>query len=265
MTQEIGSSLFLKTYYAFMASVERRCLQAINTPSYYFSVVSPRVATELNAYGICSTAISYISVGADTQQFHPVLERSQLRRELNIPDDGAVLLYVGRLTRQKNLFSLINAYAQLKVSLRQAILLIVGGGELQKQLNRYIEELEVADVRFLGFVPNKELPNIYSCADFFIMASEYEGQPVALLEAMASGLPPIVSGIPSMRQLVEESGAGIVVDFESPTGAASQIKAYMSSSKALEDRNVVRRYVETELSSAVCAEKYLGLLGRTSH
>jgi glycosyltransferase involved in cell wall biosynthesis len=125
-----------------------------------------------------------------------------------------------------------------------------------------VEEKKVPDIKLLGFIPNDELPRIYGCADFFIMASTYEGQPVALLEAMASGLPPIVSDIPVMEQLVKESGAGIVVDFSNPAEAARQIEAYVLSPKAQTDHSYVRQHIETAMSSSVCAERYLVLLGQ---
>jgi glycosyltransferase involved in cell wall biosynthesis len=144
-----------------------------------------------------------------------------------------------------------------------SILLIAGNGELEKPLLRYIAERKIPDIRLLGFVPHEELPRIYGCADFFIMASSYEGQPVALLEAMASGLPPIVSNIPVMEQLVNESGAGLVVNFSDFAEAANQVEAYVSGSKALEDRYCVRAYVERNMSSSACAERYLELLDRT--
>jgi glycosyltransferase involved in cell wall biosynthesis len=189
--------------------------------------------------------------------------RAKLRAELHIAEDAVVLLYVGRLTHQKNLFVLVDTLAQLRNKMSQVILLVVGTGELSSPLIQYAEERGVTNVKFCGFIPNDELPRIYGCADFFIMASVYEGQPVALLEAMAAGLPPIVSNIPTMEHLVTESGAGIVVDFSDPAEAAKQIEAYVSSSRAREDCYRVREYVERTMSSSVCAERYLELLGRT--
>jgi len=141
---------------------------------------------------------------------------------------------------------------------------VVGKGELDKALARHIEERKVPDVRLLGFIPNRELPGVYGCADFFIMSSTYEGQPVVLLEAMACGLPPILSDIPAMRDIVEDSGVGLLVNFSDPRWAARQIEEYVSSPRAQRDRQAVRDYVVRNMSSSACAEKYLRLLTQVS-
>ena len=263
MTRELRSNKFLRGYYACMQLIEKHCLRYVNSRGYLFTSVSTLVASELQAQGMHNSTVSYISVGVDVDRFRPLPNRAKLRAELHIAEDAVVLLYVGRLTHQKNLFVLVDTLAQLRNKMSQVILLVVGTGELSSPLIQYAEERGVTNVKFCGFIPNDELPRIYGCADFFIMASVYEGQPVALLEAMAAGLPPIVSNIPTMEHLVTESGAGIVVDFSDPAEAAKQIEAYVSSSRAREDCYRVREYVERTMSSSVCAEKYLELLGRT--
>jgi glycosyltransferase involved in cell wall biosynthesis len=247
-----------------MELAERRYLRAINHSNYLLVAVGSGTAIELHSHGISAGRVTYISEGADTERFRPTTGKPQLRSELGVPQDALVFLYVGRLSVPKNLFQLVDAFGQVGRRVKHSILLMVGTGELSTSLTRYVEERAITGVRFLGFIPNDELPRVYGCGDFFIMASTYEGQPVALLEAMASGLPPIVSNIPVMEQLVRESGAGIVVDFSDPVEAANQIKVYVTSSKAVHDRVVVRRYAEAELSSEACAEKYLELLGNLS-
>ena len=175
-----------------------------------------------------------------------------------------MLLYVGRLSRPKNLFSLVDTFAELKNKWPRAALLVVGKGELEGPLAGYVKKRELTDVRFVGFIPNQDLPRVYNCADFFIMSSTYEGQPVVLLEAMACGLPPILPDIPAMRDIVEESGLGLLVDFSDSHRAARQVEEYVSGSKAQQDRSAVRDYVVSKMSSEVCAERYLGLLRKAS-
>ncbi len=263
MAQELRSPPHIKAYYAAMDRIEKHCLGCINSGGHRFTAVSPHIASELGSQGITQT-ITYVPVGVDTRAFHPGLNRAEVRATLGIAANALVLLFVGRLSQPKNLFALVDTFGQLKRSLPEAVLLLVGSGELESQLSRYIQRKGASGVRMLGFVPNEELPQIYACADFFVMSSKYEGQPVALLEAMAAGLPPIVSDIPVMRQLVEESGAGIVVDFDDPIQAAAQIGDYVLSDKAKQDRATIRAYVKTEMSSAICAERYLDLLNEVA-
>jgi glycosyltransferase involved in cell wall biosynthesis len=254
----------VRRYYAFMEMAERRYLRFLEGKSRVFSAVSPRTGVELSSQGIAADRVAYVPVGVDTGRFHPLGNRTASRADLGIEPEALVLLYVGRLSRPKNLFSLVDTFAELKSKRPSAVLLVVGKGELEGPLSGYVGGRKIQDIRLLGFIPNEELPRVYGCADFFIMASKYEGQPVVLLEAMACGLPPILSDIPAMRDIVEESGLGLLVDFSDPDRAARQIEEYISSSKAEQDRLAVRDYVLSKMSSAVCAERYLELLQKAS-
>ena len=264
MAQGMRSSWLVRLYYAFMQSVEKRSLRSLRGGQYLYATVSPRSAVELIAQGVGSEGVAYVPVGVDTGRFQSTGDRAAVRDELGIPTEACVLLYVGRLSRPKNLFALVDAFAELKKKVPEAVLLVVGSGELDRPLAHYIEERNMADVRLLGFVANQELPRLYGCADFFVMSSTYEGQPVVLLEAMACGLPPILSDIPAMRDVIGDSGLGLLVDFGDPRRAAGRIEEYLSSPKAKQDRLGVRDYVVRNMSSAAVAETYLGLLEEVS-
>jgi glycosyltransferase involved in cell wall biosynthesis len=264
MAREMRSPWHVSLYYAFMEMAEKRYLRSLKGEGHVLSAVSPRSVAELSAQGVASGRVTYIPVGVDTEQFQAAGNAAEVRGELGVPPNALVLLYVGRLTRPKNLFALVDTFAELKKKVDRGVLLIVGKGELDRALARYVEERKIPDVRLLGFIPNRELPRVYDCADFFIMSSTYEGQPVVLLEAMACGLPPILSDIPAMRDIVEESGVGLLVDFSDPRRAARQIEEYVSGSKAKQDRLAVRDYVVKNMSSAACAERYLQLMVQVS-
>ena len=254
------ASFFLRGYYAFMAAVERRSLRRLSGGQYRFSAVSQAAAAELGVGGVPAEQVTYVPVGVDADRFSPTDDGTEVRRKLGIPAEAIVLLFVGRLTHPKNLFRMVDAFSGLRARIQESVLLIAGSGELQKQVARYIERQALPDVRMLGHVPNEELPALHACADFFVMASTYEGQPVALLEAMSSGVPPILSEIPVMKQIVAESGVGITVDFTSPSDAAARIADYVGNSKSGQDREASRDYVVRTMSADVCAERYLDLL-----
>lgn len=260
MAREMRSPRLVRLYYAFMQSMEERCLRSLKGGRYLFSAVSPRSAAELSAQGLGSDAVRYVPVGVDTEEFQAGGDRAQVRAALGLPAEAPVLMFVGRLTRPKNLFALVDAFGELKKRVTVAVLVMVGSGELKRPLSRYAEERKIPDVRLPGFIANEKLPGVYGCADFFVMSSTYEGQPVVLLEAMACGLPPILSDIPAMRDVVGESGLGVLVDFGDSRRAAGRIEDYMSSPKAQQDRLAVRDYVVKNMSSAACADRYLELL-----
>lgn len=264
MARDMASPWPVKQYYAFMEEMERRSLRSLQGRPHLLSAVSPQAVAELTAQGVDRTSVTYVPVGVNTEQFHPADDTAAARAKLGISPEACVLLYVGRLSRPKNLFSLVDTFAELKKTVKRAVLVIVGSGELERPLARHIQATNVPGVRLLGFIPNQELPNVYGGADFFIMSSTYEGQPVVLLEAMACGLPPILSDIPAMRGIIEDSGLGALVDFTDPRRAAQRIEEYVSSPKAQDDRAAVRDYVVKNMSSSACADKYLRLLTEVS-
>lgn len=121
---------------------------------------------------------------------------------------GAVrLLFVGRLGPTKNVEGLLNVIADLPGS----TLDIVGDGPLRHRLERQAERLAAGRVTFHGTVKRSSLVARYREADVFVLPSAYEGMPLALLEAMACGLPAVASDITGIRELIEPGVTGELV------------------------------------------------------
>jgi len=137
------------------------------------------------------------------------------------------------------------------------VVLVVGGdGELLEKTKRLAQKKGLTNVRFLGYVDHKkEARDLYACSDYYIMTSKWEGQPLTLLEAMASGLPCIVSDIPALR-IVEEARCGIVVGFNNVETAASQIIEYLGADNTNHSRNA-REYAVSNLDWEIIARRYL--------
>ncbi|MDD5558816.1 glycosyltransferase [Candidatus Methylomirabilis sp.] len=117
--------------------------------------------------------------------------KAQIRRRLGVPEDnGPVLLYVGRLAREKNLGLLLRAiHAAVRV-VPNLTLLVVGEGDDERSLQRLAAHLEIADrVHFVGPVPHQTVGCWYQAADLFVFPSVSETQGLVVLEAMAHGLP----------------------------------------------------------------------------
>jgi glycosyltransferase involved in cell wall biosynthesis len=122
-------------------------------------------------------------------------------------------------------------------------------------MKRYVSDESIPNVIFVGFVEYNSLPDYYSCADYYIMTSEYEGQPLTLLEAMASGLPCIVSDIPNLN-IVKDANCGVVLDFSDKEEAVRQIINYIGKDNAQHSLNA-RKYAVGILDWRIIAEKYL--------
>jgi glycosyltransferase involved in cell wall biosynthesis len=161
--------------------------------------------------GIREDRISVIYEAA-RENMHPVAE-SEARQVLEkYKLTKPYLLYVGTIEPRKNLTVLIRAFDQVLRSTehRPTLALCGGRGWLDDNVFRLVDELKIGDaVRFTGYVPDEDLPALYSQAEMFLYPSLYEGFGLPPLEAMACGAPVITSNTTSLPEVVGEAGLAI--------------------------------------------------------
>lgn len=127
--------------------------------------------------------------GVDTERFSPAKRSTNLRRRWDA-EDKTVLLYVGRLAKEKKIDLIIKSYMQLSPDIKEKTrLVIVGGGPIEKELI----SMAPSDVVFMGELTGEALTIAYASADVFVFSSETETFGNVILEAMASGLPVIAA------------------------------------------------------------------------
>lgn len=137
--------------------------------------------------------IAVIPNYVDTKVFKPIeIERDEKR-----------VVFVGRLDREKNLFSLVDAVKGLDVEL-----VLIGEGLLGDALKRKVKEEKIENVVFAGIIPNEELPEKLNKSAIFVQPSLYEGNPKTLLEAMACGLPVIGTDVVGINEVVRHKQNG---------------------------------------------------------
>ncbi|MFN8613755.1 MAG: glycosyltransferase [Vulcanimicrobiota bacterium] len=130
-------------------------------------------------------SVSVVPTGIELENFGR-LSRAEARARLGWPQDGRVLISVGRLAREKNFELLLRAFALVTGDVR---LVVVGGGDELKNLQNLAGELGIGEsCQFLGSIPMAEIPIYLSASDLFVFASVTETQGLVTLEAMASGL-----------------------------------------------------------------------------
>ncbi|HYC40313.1 MAG TPA: glycosyltransferase [Chitinophagaceae bacterium] len=140
--------------------------------------------------------------------------------------DELRLVAVGNLKAAKNYAYLVEVFRRLP---KNVYLDVYGSGELQDGLNRLIEQYNV-NIRLCGL--REDIENVLPNYDAFVMSSIYEGQPVALLQAMASGLPPILSDIPVLREATNSEA--VFFDLSDPGDLESKIRDILNGTIDLE-------------------------------
>ncbi|MGB9986007.1 glycosyltransferase family 4 protein [Salarchaeum japonicum] len=143
--------------------------------------ISPGMKEDIRRIADIEEKIHSIPNGVDVERFHPVDERYS---EFTVH-------FQGRLVEMKNPGVLIDAVAKSNGTWRVTI---GGDGPLREDLEKRAEDLEVGSrIEFLGYVPDDELPERYAKSDVYVLPSSYEGMPLTVLEAAASGTPVVAS------------------------------------------------------------------------
>lgn len=118
-------------------------------------------------------------------------KRSQIRKEFNV-EGKFVIGNVARFSYQKNHEFLIHTFSEIKKSRENAVLMLVGRGELESDVKKQVEELGIQDSVIFTGVRN-DVPDLLNAMDVFALPSRFEGLPVILVEVQANGLPTLVS------------------------------------------------------------------------
>lgn len=191
-----------------------------------------RIASSLSL-GPAEKFIHVPGAGVEVARFHlseqqRLMRRERLREELAIAPDRPVLLTVSRLTWDKGYREMIEAARSLRQRGHDLVLIAAGSGKDEAGIRRAIERAGIAEsFRLLGW--RDDVADLYCAADIFIFSSYREGLPIAPIEAMASGLPVVLSDIPGCREEVEHEESGLLF----PTGDAQALAAALA--KLLEE------------------------------
>lgn len=164
-------------------------------------VPSQPVADELTARGFASLRLW--GRGVDCQRFNPLHRSMDLRRRLGFADDDIVVLYVGRLAREKGLADLLDAMRQRGASRERVRFLLVGDGPYEAELRARAPN----DAVFTGRREGAELAALYASSDVFVFPSVTDTFGNVLLEAIASGLPVVAADARATRTLVGPADA----------------------------------------------------------
>jgi glycosyltransferase involved in cell wall biosynthesis len=151
-------------------------------------------------------------------------ERERMRESLGIQPDQIVFVFSAKLVERKDPMTLLRAYEQM-ADRDRAVILFLGDGILREPLESYARKHELTGARFAGFVNQSELPKYYGLADVFVLPSTYEPRGAVINEAMACGLPVIVTDrCGSVGDIVLEGENAFIY----PSGDAAALAASMT-------------------------------------
>ena len=194
--------------------------------------------------------LTVIPNGVDANFFHPTPAVRSAGSPLR-------LVSVGRLVGIKRHDLTIRAIRQLKDSGVRANLTLVGTGDDELRLRELTRTLNLeADVSFVGYVPREALLPHYQNADLFVLASENEGMSVALLEAMACGLPVVAARGCGSDEFIGEGGRGALFDATSDTGLSDALRSYAIDPRRLLQHGEQARLYAASLSWAAVSDQY---------
>ncbi|HMU29881.1 MAG TPA: glycosyltransferase family 4 protein [Nitrospira sp.] len=193
--------------------------------------------------------------GVDTNAFVPATRNS--RRPFT-------MICVARLIERKGQHHLLQAFANLRAANHEPMALIfVGTGDAEPQLRELAAKLQVAEaVTFKGFVPRENMPPVYHDADVFVLPSQHEGMSIALLEAMASGLPVIVTDTGGTAELVTQGANGEIVPWDDVEALTTALQRLLNAAEQRRRMGDESRRRALAFGWPTLAARYLELCAR---
>lgn len=193
-----------------------RLVDATIVPSYF-------AKDYLKRFGVQSVVVEVVPTGVE---FHPVpIDRGEARARYGLPQDCPIMVYVGRLAREKNLELLVEMLPLVRREVPDALLWLVGGGNAEQTLRKHVQRMALTDaVRLQGRVPHEQISAVYSAADLFVFPSVTETQGLVIWEAQAHGLPCVVVNEGGAPESVRDGVDGLLVPNEAQAFAQAVIR-----------------------------------------
>jgi len=207
-------------------------------------------------FGVNENKIETIPNGINTEKFKCVEYSSKIMHEFKIENGEYIIGSVGRLTEQKGYEYLLKAMNILLAENKKIRLIIVGDGELRSSLKDLAIQLGIDEkVIFTG--NRADIPEILKIFDVFVLSSLWEGQPISIIEAMASGKPIVVTDVGGNAEILGRGKYGVLVEPRNPSALAHAVK------KVLYDKELASRLAkdastvaENNLSRKTMTAKY---------
>ncbi|MEG4026032.1 glycosyltransferase family 4 protein [Microcoleus sp. S13C4] len=195
-------------------------------------------------YQIPWSKIHVIPGGVDLWRFQLNRSRPEARTQIDWPQNRPILFTARRLVHRVGLDKLLMAIAMIKPQIPDIWLAIAGKGPLQAVLQQQATDLGLNDnVKFLGFLPDDQLPIAYQAADLSVMPSQsLEGFGLAVLESLACGTPALCTPVGGMPEILEPFSPNLIAASTEATAIAERLEALLMGKVPMPSREACQEY-----------------------
>jgi glycosyltransferase involved in cell wall biosynthesis len=208
-------------------------------------------------YHIPWDKIHVIPGGVNIDKFQPNVSRQTARQQLNWPENRPILFTSRRLVHRVGLDKLLQALAIIKPKVPDIWLAIAGRGHLQATLQQQAQDLGLENnVKFLGFLPDEQLPLAYQAANLTVMPSQsFEGFGLAIPESLACGTPVLCTPIGGMPEILNGFSPELITTSAEANAIAEKLEQVLLAEIPTPSREDCRQYAITNFDWQKIAQK----------
>jgi glycosyltransferase involved in cell wall biosynthesis len=237
--------------------------QAIHRYAFRHGVTPVAIAGELarSVRALYDVEPETIPNGVDAAAFHRPEARLPWRQANGFQPDDILILSAARLDPQKNPLALLEAFALAAAGESRCRLLLAGGGSLLEAARERAARLGVAgSVHFLGV--REDMPELLNACDIFALASDWEGHPLSVMEAMAAGLPVAATAAGGVPEIVEDGATGLLVPPGDIASFAAALQCLVRNPLRRRELGGAARAASARFDSSAMASAYSALFER---
>lgn len=247
-------SIFLK-HWLIEQSTYNRCDRFIVLSKAFGNILHQK-------YQIPWSKIHVIPGGVDITKFQTNLSPQEARTKLGWPTNRRILFTSRRLVHRVGLDKLLQAVATIKPKIPDIWLAIAGRGHIQATLQQQATELGLDDnVKFLGFIPDEQLPIAYQAADLTVMPSQsFEGFGLAIVESLACGTPVMCTPVGGMPEILENFSPNLITTSIEVSSITEKLENVFLENISMPSREACRQYATTHYDWNKIAQQVRNIL-----
>jgi glycosyltransferase involved in cell wall biosynthesis len=213
-------------------------------------------------YQIPWSKINIIPGGVNINSFQPNLSPQAARQQLGWPDNRRILFTSRRLVQRVGIDKLLQAIAIIKPQVPDVWLAIAGKGHMQTTLQQQARELGLTDnVKFLGFLPDAQLPIAYQAAELTVMPSQsFEGFGLAIIESLACGTPVLCTPVGGMPEILSPFSPDLITTSIEATSIAEKLAEILLGNLPIPSRQDCRQYAASNFDWQQIAQQVRQIL-----